>query len=181
MNYNSHRMVASFLSCTFLRHSRTVHKKLFYIGCIIPDKNPATYLKGSFRHKLFHGHHWHNASDYIEKLSNTLEKRDHFRTLDYYTLGKLIHYIADAFTYPHNSHFLGNLAEHKNYEFLLEPCIKDRCAFALTIPEFDCSLNEFIRSNRLTYILTGSDIQTDAVYIHNICSEILLHLYNKTL
>lgn len=179
MNYNSHRMIASFLSCTFLQHADTVHKKLFYIGCVIPDRNPVTYLKGSFRHKIFHGHHWHNASEYIEKLSVILEKRDRFNSLDYYTLGKLIHYIADAFTYPHNAHYTGNLKEHKNYELLLEPFINRQCTHALTMSEFNCSLRELICNYRLSYILAGSGIQTDAVYIHNICIAILLHLYEK--
>ena len=33
-----------------------------------------------------------------------------------YLLGKLIHYIADAFTFPHNNVFKGNLVQHCKYE-----------------------------------------------------------------
>ena len=34
----------------------------------------------------------------------------------YYTLGKLTHYLADAFTYPHNDHFSDSLMDHHRYE-----------------------------------------------------------------
>lgn len=33
-----------------------------------------------------------------------------------YLLGKLIHYIADAFTFPHNNVFKRNLVQHCKYE-----------------------------------------------------------------
>ena len=34
----------------------------------------------------------------------------------YYTLGKLTHYLADAFTYPHNDNYPESLLEHRRYE-----------------------------------------------------------------
>lgn len=34
----------------------------------------------------------------------------------YYTLGKLTHYLADAFTYPHNENYPESLIAHRQYE-----------------------------------------------------------------
>ena len=41
--------------------------------------------------------------------------------LYYYRLGKLSHYIADAFTWPHNNTFSGTLRAHMAYEAQLVP------------------------------------------------------------
>ena len=34
----------------------------------------------------------------------------------YYTLGKLTHYLADAFTFPHNETYPDSIAAHRRYE-----------------------------------------------------------------
>ena len=39
---------------------------------------------------------------------------------DYYTLGKLIHYTADSFTYAHNINFSKALSLHRAYESELQ-------------------------------------------------------------
>lgn len=56
----------------------------------------------------------------MERLSNKTK----WKKGDYYHLGKLLHYVTDAFTFPHNEEFRGNLKEHVEYEkkfhFLLE-------------------------------------------------------------
>ena len=36
--------------------------------------------------------------------------------MHYYTLGKLTHYLADAYTYPHNEHFPNSMLDHHRYE-----------------------------------------------------------------
>ena len=35
---------------------------------------------------------------------------------DFYRLGTLMHYLADAFTYPHTDAFCGDLQAHRAYE-----------------------------------------------------------------
>ncbi len=56
----------------------------------------------------------------MSRISNRLEKKDKLNLYDYYTLGKLIHYIADAFTYPHNASFPTGLYDHRAYEVVLQ-------------------------------------------------------------
>jgi hypothetical protein len=44
-------------------------------------------------------------------------RRSHRRNvLNFYRLGKLMHYVSDAFTYTHNPEFGGRVKGHHNYE-----------------------------------------------------------------
>ena len=52
----------------------------------------------------------------MSRICKRLENRDQFGMLDYYSLGKLIHYTTDSFTYAHNDHFKENLRQHHAYE-----------------------------------------------------------------
>ena len=92
----------------------------FLTGCIQPDRNPATYLKGSIHHRLLHGHNWTNSQKYMQKICHRLERRKKLRLLDFYTLGKLIHYVTDAFTFTHNEWFDLDILTHRYYEADLE-------------------------------------------------------------
>lgn len=95
--------------------------RAFLLGCIEPDRNPVTYLKGSLRCQWLRGHNYHNARRFMRKISQRLEKKkDSLSLYDFYTLGKLIHYTADAFTYAHNSSFSTSLGDHREYEVALQ-------------------------------------------------------------
>lgn len=120
MRGNSHRQLGTLLAEKYLTHLPERSVTLFLLGCIQPDRNPATYLKGSVRELWLRGHHWPNSRRYICKLIARLQKRQHLQPLDCYQLGKLMHYLADAFTYPHNPHFPGTLADHRKYEIVLQ-------------------------------------------------------------
>lgn len=52
----------------------------------------------------------------MEKLFGSLHGKRHWGVREYYHFGKLLHYVADAFTFPHNRIFKGNLREHCRYE-----------------------------------------------------------------
>ena len=88
----------------------------FLFGSIQPDCNPFSYLKGSLRGKTFGGHTYGNNRKFLEKRIHRLQKREHWHLWQYYTLGKLTHYVADAFTYPHNPHFPHRGWAHHVYE-----------------------------------------------------------------
>lgn len=79
-----------------------------------------TYLKGSIRCKWLRGHNWNNAQRYMERLARRLEQKKRLWMLDYYAMGKLIHYTVDAFTSAHNDHFPSALQAHRNYEDQLQ-------------------------------------------------------------
>lgn len=95
--------------------------RAFLLGCIEPDRNPVTYLKGSIRCQWLRGHNYLNARRFMRKISQRLEKKQgHLSLFDFYTLGKLIHYTTDAFTYAHNDTFPTNLSDHREYEVALQ-------------------------------------------------------------
>ncbi len=110
MKTETHLKYAKTLANKYFSNSR-FDRFLFILGSVLPDYNPFSYLK-SFKIKPFFGHNWDNRKDYI--LSE-IQKLKH-RQLNAFELGKLVHYICDAFTHTHNKEFKGNLLKHAAYE-----------------------------------------------------------------
>lgn len=88
----------------------------FLYGSISPDCNPFTYFRGSIEHRFLHGHNYVNARRWVFKALERLQRRTTWNTWDYYTLGKITHYLADAFVYPHNENYPYGPVEHRMYE-----------------------------------------------------------------
>lgn len=71
------------------------------------------------------GHNFTNSRLYIESHIKLLQARTRWNIWQYYTLGKLTHYLADAFTYPHNEHYPESLIAHRQYEADLRQYLAD--------------------------------------------------------
>ena len=112
----SHHQFGRFLGQLYLQNASPTHLRFFLLGCTQPDKNPATYLKGSLKYRWLHGHDYFNCKTYIFRLCRRLQRKTDWTWKEYYALGKLIHYIADAFTFAHSASFGGTLSEHRQYE-----------------------------------------------------------------
>lgn len=92
-------------------------KMAFIFGSIEPDINVLTYFRGSIHgEEKLRGHNYENAVKYMEKLAERLDSGKLGKLSRSFILGKLIHYVADAFTYPHNAMFKGSLRQHCQYE-----------------------------------------------------------------
>lgn len=113
-------MLGKYLAENYLSSIPKRYIKAFLIGCTQPDKNPVTYLKGSFRCHPLRGHHWMSSQNYMQRIAKRLQKKNNLKFLDYYTMGKLIHYTADAFTASHNEEFPMDLEAHRAYESHLQ-------------------------------------------------------------
>ncbi len=96
-----------------------VERAAFLFGSVEPDLNALTYLKGIAHGMGLHGHNYAQVLPRIVRLSALLKDRQAWRVQDYYRMGKLVHYVADAFTLPHNTAFQGNLRAHIRYEMRL--------------------------------------------------------------
>ena len=120
MRGKSHISLGHYLIKHYMPDLPQRHANAFLLGCIEPDRNPATYLKGSLRFQWLRGHNYRNAQRFMRRISLRLEEKETLNLLDYYTLGKLIHYTADAFTYAHNETFPENLSDHRIYEVKLQ-------------------------------------------------------------
>lgn len=116
MQTRDHKVLAEFLVSEIGQELSAIYIKAFILGNIEPDKNPFTYLHGLVRGVKFHGHNYENILPVMGKLFGFLHGKRHWGVREYYHFGKLLHYVADAFTFPHNRIFRGNLREHCRYE-----------------------------------------------------------------
>lgn len=177
MHAQSHYQLGQHLTQLYLKQSPRRHRTAFMLGCLEPDRNPITYLKGSIRCHWLRGHHWLNAQRYMQRISQRLERRTQLNSLDFYTLGKLIHYTADAFTYAHNEFFRQGLSEHRNYERLLNQqfltYIKEESlvTFSINRPIMDA-----IRTHHGSYSNQPGSIRLDCIYSTGVCCGIMEQL-----
>ena len=88
----------------------------FLFGSFQPDVNPFSYLKGSLHYHKLKGHNYVNSRAYINSKITKLQRRRRWTMWQYYTLGKLTHYLADAYTYPHNENYPNTMIDHHCYE-----------------------------------------------------------------
>ena len=109
------RLALSILSS----HPMGFVESLAYIfGNIQPDLCVITYFRGTSPGDERRGHNYRTAIKRIGKLEECLVP-DGIAAA--YTLGKITHYAADCFTYPHNPDiFHGLLSDHMKYERKLD-------------------------------------------------------------
>ena len=116
MQKRSHKLLASMLLQSQHGFAARRYELAFLFGSFQPDCNPLSYLKGSLRARKFRGHNFSNSQLYINAHIARLRQCRSWTTWQYYTLGKLTHYLADAFTYPHNEDFPDTMLDHHRYE-----------------------------------------------------------------
>lgn len=180
MRGKSHRCLGRYLAEHYLSDAPQSHINAFLIGCVEPDRNPMTYLKGSFRFQWLRGHNYRNARRFMRTISQRLEKKDHLNLYDYYTLGKLIHYTTDAFTYAHNDTFPTNLSDHRVYEAALQ---EHFLRYMEEDPQVDTkvarTIMEAIYSYHREYEELDADIRTDSRFALTACCCVLALLFAK--
>lgn len=174
MRGKSHRFLGRYLAETYMSGTRRPRVDAFLFGCIEPDWNPVTYLKGSIRSQWLRGHNYGNARRYMQRISRRLENRAHLNLWDYYTLGKLIHYTTDAFTYAHNPEFTSSLGDHREYEAALQNHFLPYLESSPQVKTQDaCSIMDAIRSCHREYIRQDIDIRNDSKYALQACCCVL--------
>lgn len=182
MKAQSHRILGRYLVEQYMSDLPRRYIRAFLIGCVEPDRNPATYFKGSIRCQWMRGHNWGNAQRYMNRVSTRLEHKDQLRLLDYYRLGKLIHYATDAFTYAHNEAFHKNLRQHCSYEnhlqdffcrYLAEP-------HGMKLVQYD-SVMDAIQAYHYDYVRHPNGVYTDSRYTVAVCCAVLALLFQNRL
>ena len=117
MQKRSHKLLASALLQSQQGFAARRYELAFLFGSFQPDCNPLTYLKGSLHGRRLQGHCYPNSRAYVEsRIRRLQQRREHWTMWQYYTLGKLTHYLADAYTYPHNPDYPDSMLDHHNYE-----------------------------------------------------------------
>jgi hypothetical protein len=176
MRKKSHLSLAGYLLRSMNIEDLSSHKKAFYIGSILPDCTPSFLSRRHTIDKTFG-----ILKDEIIKITDDYDM-DRGIT-GYYTrhLGVITHYVADYFTYPHNSVFTGTLGEHCVYENDLKHelrayvkseeairCRDDKRRFR-TVDEI---LN-FIKEMHDEYLQALKVVKMDCIYIVELCHKVV--------
>lgn len=169
MRGESHRQLGRYLAEKYMPCAPKRYVCAFKLGCVQPDHNPASYLKGSLRAQFLRGHNYENARRYMARLADRLENKQRLYLLDYYAVGKLIHYASDAFTFAHNEAFTPSLRKHRAYEKELQ---EHFLAFLRSNPTpcyAGCSgVMEAVEENHRRYLRRYTGILTDAHYVFTV-------------
>lgn len=162
----SHKLLASTLLECEHGFSARRYEWAFLFGSFQPDCNPLTYLKGSLRAYKFRGHNFSNSQFYINTHILRLQHRARWNIWHYYTLGKLTHYLADAFTFPHNENYPDSLISHRAYEDALRVYLAEFLQNrSLRLEQSRQDLTAAIDELHRQYMKTQADIGQDARYI----------------
>ena len=181
METKDHKMLARFLLSRTETNIPYIFQKAFILGNIEPDRNPFTYLHGIIHGEKFHGHNYENTILIMRKLFNSLKDKWCFGILEYYHLGKLMHYMADAFTFPHNSVFKKTLKEHCIYERKLHKRFSNMLENQQFIEYKVKTLNDFKNIEILhnKYLQIAGDCKNDCKYIMCTTEMLLSIIYQN--
>ena len=150
--------------------------KAFYVGSLLPD------CRLSF---LTVRHEYEETFDLVERKIRSLTEDAGRRPEDsmryMIDLGQIFHYIADYFTFPHNSNYSGSLKDHCIYEkylkFRLRSYIRERaCVLCAEEGEQLYSVEDildYIRRNHREYMKEFRSVEEDCEYITRVCLQVL--------
>lgn len=166
MQKRSHALLASALLRSEQGFNARRFELAFLFGSFQPDCNPLSYLKGSLRGYKLRGHNYTNSQRYIDAHIQMLQRCSHWTIWQYYTLGKLTHYLADAFTYPHNADYPDSLMDHRRYERELRLYLTGYLAYCSLrrkryCQDLPCRIAELHRQ----YMASAAGMRRDARYI----------------
>lgn len=118
----THRFFAVWLIDKYFSELPAVCRAAFYVGCMEPDYSAASYLYGFFI-RPFYGHDYENRRKWLEKR---LKRLDNFSLspVSLFKLGRLVHFLCDAFTRVHNFPLHGNFSSHARYERVLNSVMR---------------------------------------------------------
>ena len=144
-------------------------------GSILPDICFYTHIQS---------HCYKGTFDRLEKKMGRLVRRGSLRRIDVIRLGVQLHYLADYFTYPHNSCFEGSMRDHHEYEELLYKGMKDIFESAdmyytpsAPNPENMEELMSLIRRTHENYTGEEKRLEVDCEYIINVCAVFFHAMY----
>ena len=177
MKKKDHLMLASFILDLFDSSVLTLHSAAFTAGCIEPDLNVFSYLRGSRKEKKFHGHNAGNCRTHLEKLLGKIEGRGLTSGYDCFLLGVAVHYIADSFTAVHNTDILDvDVKTHLEYENRLHEELMRALSkpFIFEQNTMNTSLKDYVTDNHHSYSASAPSTKNDSSYIVKTCCAVTL-------
>lgn len=116
MKREEHKYLSRYLYISAERKTTRLQHLLLTFGSVAPDLSPVSYIRGFFQGNPFKSHFWCNSQKLIKRYIRQLSKKKEWHFWDYFRFGELTHYLADAFTYPHNDFYPGTMFDHLDYE-----------------------------------------------------------------
>ena len=177
MKKKDHLMLASFILALADSSALTVHRAAFTAGCIEPDLNVFSYLRGSRKEKKFHGHNAGNCRAHLKKLLEKIERRGLTSGYDCFLLGVAVHYIADSFTAVHNTDILDvDVKTHLEYENRLHEELMRALSkpFIFEQNTMNTSLKDYVTDNHHAYSASAPSAVNDCSYIVKTCCAVTL-------
>jgi len=181
----SHISLARYIVTSLDTQELTKHKKAFYLGSILPDCKP-TFL--TTKHE-FSGT-FDKVKEDIKKLTVASEMNISNHRAYWRNVGQVIHYIADYFTFPHNSHYEGSLKDHCVYEehlklglreYIRSGDAKRNIGKFIKFETLD-ALFQFIKEAHEDYLKFKRSVQEDCKYIVNLTHQVvqsIVYLFEK--
>ena len=183
MHLKDHILIAKKIISKNEINIKKIFGKVFILGCIQPDINYFTYLKGSIKYKFLHGHNYENSLKLIEKKIKKICRKNRLTLIDYYNMGKVVHYIADDFTYPHNKRFMQDIREHCKYEEDLNRSFGKYINIKSENYEIEFIRKEnifnFLINMHEEYLNIKPGIQVDSYYIYKGCFSFVSAVFEQ--
>lgn len=157
------------------------HKYTFYIGSIVPDCIPSFITRRHNMEETFDIFVKH-----MEKFVKILSKRDKIGFRQSIRMGMILHYIADYFTLPHNSHYQGGFKEHCVYEGAQLRCMRDYVKnvknddiiIAMPAPLNDIKqVVNYIKEKHQEYVKLHHGVKDDCEFSLDACICVALSLF----
>lgn len=182
MRKKSHISLAGYLVREMRLEELLEHKKAFYLGSILPDLTPKMFAEP------------HNFMTSYEKLREDMEQiaehgagGGYKERVIWRNIGVVMHYLADYFTFPHNSTYDGNLKDHCLYErdlkYWLRGFVRTPEAMMIfreqrMVVRHITSLSELfvsIEQMHEAYLAGDHTVEDDCRWIVAMCSRALLY------
>ena len=131
-------------------------------------------------------HEYDGTFDMMAEMLRALVSEEGYWSIDtsgyMMDLGQVFHYIADYFTYPHNSHYPGNIKDHCHYENHLKHGLRayirsgeavfGGAGYKRSFSTADEML-EYIQEAHEEYMKQPVSVENDCKYITTVCSRVL--------
>ena len=153
------------------------HPLAFRFGSLEPDLVPS-FITTKHRIDLT----FHKLEKKINKVIDEYDKNKGMTIGLSKDLGVITHYIADYFTYPHNSHYPGNIKDHCHYENHLKHGLRayirsgeavfGGAGYKRSFSTVDEML-EYIQEAHEEYMKQPGSVENDCKYITTVCSRVL--------
>lgn len=176
MRKKSHISLAKYLMNSKGMEHIQDHKKSFYLGSILPDCTPSFITR---RHSI--DETFHILKEEIRKVTEGYDTEKGMSRYYCRHLGVITHYIADYFTFPHNTIFTGNIKEHCEYEKELKFALKkyvhseeakrvrEKNGTFTTVEE----ILAFIERMHVEYLQVIKVVKLDCHYIVELCHKVV--------